>query len=323
MSMNYDVVVVGAGPVGLATACFIKTVNRNIKICVLDKRLKENRQQGLFLYVETVDQIKQFLFEAVENDHFSSQDDAEHLIKILRSFSGGLVTIQKIVDDLTVEAGRMGVKVLRGNVYEIKNLGALLEFDPDGKGLPRLFQTAKVIIGADGVHSAVRKEVMQNKIVEELQLRYMVELNYRIDEVKLFSVHLYVEKAVFEAMPAVDQLSLAGLGDWTEDPKVGLVHKQFTAFTERMRSRGVNVSGEKVSCSEIKIYRSFNSALNYRERVVLLVGDSESGVISGNGLNKGLKGAAACAYAVSDSFSPGCTNQDVFISYEEVMKQIF
>ena len=108
-----------------------------------------------------------------------------------------------------------------------------------------------------------------------------------------------------------------GLEELKDRPNVEQVYKQLKAYTDGMIARGEKVSEDKVSVFETKIYRSAHRALTFKGRVVLLVGDAESGVISGNGLNKGLKGAAFCAYAVSTYFSSGCSGHENFINYNE------
>ena len=133
------------------------------------------RNHGLKINSDSVEKIQQTLLKV--NDC----GDVQRLNGIFKGWSGQFIRTVKIEEDLAREAQSMGVTVLRGPEYEVKEgeFNALCDGTSENETLQKIFRCAKIIIGADSAHSIVRKVAMQNVLAEEEVLRYLAELKYQ------------------------------------------------------------------------------------------------------------------------------------------------
>ncbi len=309
--MNYDVVVIGAGPVGIATACSIKAVNNSIQICVLDKLARRERHHEVLVKADTIEKIQYVLSEAQKN-YFSANDNVDRLMGVIRNWKDRVIPISKIEADLAGEARRMGVKVLRGKEYEVGE--ALL----DSEGLERIFSAAKVIIGADGPDSVVRRVVMP----VDVKKGHAVALSYKTEGGASHILQVSVKKETFDALCLKNSWTLEELRA-EEEQNIKEIYQRLQAYTNGMKARMIQCLEEKVSTLEMSIFRSEPCAMFYRGKWVLLVGDAESRAALGNGFSKGLRGAAACANTVTTFFSPNYVDETLFKEHKQIMKRIF
>lgn len=185
MQANYDVVVVGAGPIGITTACSLKAIHGKLHICVIDKRPEPQRNHGLRINGDAVDRIQQLLEDALHSPE-ASEKNVLMLKKVFCSWRDNFVRTSQIEMSLASIAQNMGIAVLRDAACKIteQNFATLCESQAVtsdiGDGLlPAIFRHASVVIGADGSHSVVRKVAMKDKLSHHAVLRHLVELKYQ------------------------------------------------------------------------------------------------------------------------------------------------
>ena len=189
LNANYDVVIVGAGPVGITTAASLKAMNKDLKICVIDKRPDPTRNHGLNIKSDSVKKIIQTLEQALNSpESNSNKADVISLKAKFSSWSNNFIRTNTIEDELAGIARAMGVDVLRQEDYAVKqdNLDQLLEGPTENEQpteLQRIFSAAKVIIGADGSHSEIRKKVMNDQKTDLKTLQYLVEVKFQTNSV--------------------------------------------------------------------------------------------------------------------------------------------
>jgi flavin-dependent dehydrogenase len=355
MQTHFDVVIVGAGPVGMATACTLKAIHASLQICVLDKRSASKRSHGLSIQADAIEKISQVLDQSKECDR---------LKEIYASWKSRFIRTNEIEISLQEEAKRMGISVLRGSDYEINDgdLKKVLENPSDQlekQKLQSIFKNARVVIAADGSHSIMRKE-LGITLAEDETLKYLVELKYQtkgmteprgykeasyvssktglvgaeimnrqIDEDKKPATYLlFIDKPTYESLREKDaQGNLKGVygNSWTLQElseKNKKVYDSFQTYIRSVTARGGICEDAKVSTLEMRIYRSHESVKNVAGKQFLLVGDANSGLVLQRGFNKGLKEAAFCAKAVSTFFND-FSNSERLNEYQNEAQSLF
>ena len=146
-----DVVVVGAGPVGLWTAIQAKIQNNNLRITILDKYADYQRKQALW----------------VDPKSLLGVPDHEELKKICDNFKEKkLVPIQEMQEALAGCAKALGIK-FKTETFE------------DPSALKTEFPDAQVFIGADGAYSKVRETVFGNVKSLDRTVQRIVQVSYK------------------------------------------------------------------------------------------------------------------------------------------------
>jgi 2-polyprenyl-6-methoxyphenol hydroxylase-like FAD-dependent oxidoreductase len=181
-----NIVIVGAGPVGITTACVLKAINNGFTITVVDKRLDPRRNHGLSIQQDSIARIQEVLDQALENQCPSKE--MQSLKNIFENWSGHFVRTNDIELTLAKLAKEMGIQVLRDPAYEISKGDLKTILAPNSsetlsdkqQKLQAILTASSVIIAADGAHSVIRED-LGIKLADENTLRYMAELKYQTE----------------------------------------------------------------------------------------------------------------------------------------------
>lgn len=188
MQPGFDVAIVGGGPVGMAEACLLKCLNPNLRVCVLEARDTASRDYGI-----TFKQPKkrlQDLAKRVQGCDLALLKEMENLCE--KWSRDSFVRINEMQRVLAEKAAAVGVEIFRGNGYRLsqENMGAFFSAEGDqGKlsqelqNLKGRMQNVKVIVGADGAHSAVRQCVMgsdQQNLTDQKTYAYVLEVKHEV-----------------------------------------------------------------------------------------------------------------------------------------------
>ncbi|KTD57556.1 FAD-dependent oxidoreductase [Legionella shakespearei] len=149
--MNPDVVLVGAGPVGLFTAIELKCHNPALQIKVLERNNEYSRHH--ILRVEEESLVKSLAYK--------------HYPKV-RQLKGFVPTSEIETTFLNI-AQELGIQIERG--AKVTDANELLQQYP----------SAHTIIGADGAHSTIRKQLFDDKKIVDKNLQYIVEIKYKVN----------------------------------------------------------------------------------------------------------------------------------------------
>lgn len=159
-----DVVIVGAGPVGLWTSILMKALDPDLKISVLDKYSEYKRDNPLQLNRSSFAGIpKNATVQAVVDKIFKKDGKQLSSVKI---------NTNRIEEILLEAAGELGVDIRRGEENEIKSMADLNKYS-----------AAKVIVGADGAKSTIRNEAF-GELAKDEDLQYIAQAKYKTGVLK-------------------------------------------------------------------------------------------------------------------------------------------
>lgn len=191
LNTNYNVVVIGSGPVGIALACTLQALNRKARICVIDKRADTTRNHGLHIDSDSVAKLNEiFTKNLLTEDPLVDKPAVAQLKELFKGWRGDVVRTNTIETTLEETAKRLAIDVFRGKEYAITENsfdalfaanGANDSLSPHQQNLRGILQGAKVVIGADGSHSVIRKKIMGNELVGEEVLQHLIELKFQTD----------------------------------------------------------------------------------------------------------------------------------------------
>ncbi|MCE5295044.1 MAG: FAD-dependent oxidoreductase [Chlamydiales bacterium] len=354
MTVKNDVVIIGAGPIGITTACVLKAKHPHLNITVLDRRKDPTRKHGLSINSDTISKI------------ISKVSDPE-LKEIFKSW-GNFARTNAIEESMTAYAKKHGITVCRGEEYGLNkgDLNKILKttrftrLSEKQKKLEPILKAASVIFAVDGAKSVVREE-LKIGITGEKTYQYMVEMKYQAagnalprglkymskESVKTGHVAFeavnrhptadpkpatyftFVEKDTFDKLRVTDTegkvkgvygntwnlKDLEALGK--TDDKIKKLH---TALTRYLSASTEPVKNVEIATVELKIYQNTQSVKSLDGKPVVFIGDARSGLILQQGFNKGLKEVAL----VSDAFDKFLQNDPTaFIKYEEASQKLF
>lgn len=149
----YDIVVVGAGPVGLWTSCQIKILSPKLKVIILEKHEEYKRSHVVALHAKSLNgYVSHPILDAFKEELVGNFKIRTNKIE---------QTLSTLCTDLNIEI------VKKFNVSDVNDI-------------ERMFPNAKVIIGADGSHSTVRKSVCEGTLEYTKHFHTLVEVKYEV-----------------------------------------------------------------------------------------------------------------------------------------------
>jgi hypothetical protein len=166
-----NILISGAGPIGLITSCILKKKYPDAKIIVYEKYAKYQRKHNLILDVEQFDEL-------------ITAADLREETKVLRD---RLQVSSKIATaDLQQELERQAVR-----------LGVDIHIVEGGKGLTKdnftalvLAKNPSLIIGADGVRGYIHKHFFCENNQQTYNTGYQLQLRYRIKSTRSIELPL-------------------------------------------------------------------------------------------------------------------------------------
>ncbi|HAT1130431.1 TPA: hypothetical protein NR353_001603 [Legionella pneumophila] len=163
MALDTDVLVVGAGPIGLINAWGMKQLNPNLKIVVLEKYAEYQRSHTLVMQAKQLEAIMKATHSEMDPDMVSLLSQLQKDPHIRTN------TLQKIFTKL---ARNSGVDILIEHEVTKETLKQILADE---------YPHTKLIIGADGTHSVVNQILFPEENQVKHEFDFVLQLRFEID----------------------------------------------------------------------------------------------------------------------------------------------
>ncbi|KTD76326.1 FAD-dependent oxidoreductase [Legionella waltersii] len=185
MAIDTDILVVGAGPIGLINAWGMKRLNPNLKIVILEKYSEYQRSHTLVMQAAQL--------EAIMKATNSEQDPT--LVELLEQLkSDPHIRTNALQQIFTKLAKDSGIEVHTEQEVTDNNIQQKLTEE---------FPNVRLIIGADGTHSVVSNALFSEHNQVKYDFDYVLQLRYEIKgEAK--SSHI-------KTLPFLQQMARKGL----------------------------------------------------------------------------------------------------------------
>lgn len=285
-----DVIFIGAGPTGLWTAIQLKLHSPNLNILMFEKYSEYTRNRNVF----------------VEASSFSNSHPNLRFQEVIAEFPGK-VTLNNMEDKLLAFAKTLGIEIRNEEIQQCENLKSR-------------FPDVKVIVGADGSKSLVRKQIFNDELVADYNVSYLVEVKYKItgtarklSKTALFaaiarseyyfteeiskqingestvSLRLIVDEATYNALPNINFKNPGLIDDEMQNKSPQL----YTTIKNWLRARGNEsyIDGHELKLNKIKldVYQARDVVKNVEDGPSwALVGDAAFGLPFFRSLNSGL-----------------------------------
>ena len=308
-----ELVIVGAGPVGLWTAIQIKILLPGINVVIHEKYTEYRRKHVLQLAKASM-----------------SKAPSEERIQTLISRIPTVVRTSDLETWFRELAENLGISI----VFEaVENVEALCSRYPN----------ASMVIGADGSRSLIRRQIMNDKFAVKDDLRYIIELKYEVHGsearelqfmYEFYATQKLINYIVFEAVGSQKKerptdttpvtirfivpkdiymaMQPATFKSPYELPRDCLLIPEslYEAIKIWLNARKYCIGEERVAGSEritalnLTIYQSEAFIKNHNGLIYALVGDAAFGVPFYRALNNGLLSGSKLAFCVRDYLCP-------------------
>lgn len=300
-----DVVIVGAGPVGLLVAAHLSSLFKNNSI---DKKIHIIEKYQEYQRIHTL-QVNE---ESIIHDRIDPE-----LQKILKGFVGKTRTVD-------IEQNLKAFNEQHGVTFEYKTV-------EDGEKLVEAYPQTPYFIGADGAHSIIRQKMFENDLDIKKDLQYILQVTYETqgtteplnfwqkgyqflqtnhlvnefvkpgENTSSVSLQIILSNEEYEVLEpfakAKDKISI-------DDPRIPQSVKEtidtWMAARKEACADNLTEAGAKISAVKLSVYASKESVkqtqFQNNKQNWILCGDSLFGVPYFRSLNNGWK----CALELAD-----------------------
>lgn len=308
-----DIIFVGAGPVGLFTAIQIKLQDPGLNVVMFEKYVEYQRKHVLI----------------IEPHSYKDAHPDARFQRIISELHGAVRT-SVIEQQLLRFAREIGIEIRYENMTSADTL------------LTR-FPETPVIVGSDGSHSMIRKQVFGDHLETYEDLQYIVEIKYEVEgqtrQLNLLneylpaitqtnhfvtehvgkekdgrtpvSTRIFVNKATFDALKELgvtfkNPLKLIDAENTHTNEIKKLfdsVHAWLIARKDLTEEKRI-INSEKITAINLPVYRSKRFAMDHHNKKWFLVGDAALGVPYFRALNAGFMSGTQLAKIIASCFHP-------------------